>query len=105
MKRIQRMPERPVLDVGDVRNLVCQRHERALAADRSVNSIAFPLEVLRLAMSDPRTIAACRAGEEGDIERAGAFLRSVAPVCEWLAYGDVEIAWAKARELGIGKRT
>lgn len=90
----------PVLDIGDVRNLVCRQHEAALAADPSVNSIAFPLEILQAAMADPRTIAAARAGEDGDIERAALFLRSVAPVCEWLPVGEVDAAWRKARELG-----
>jgi hypothetical protein len=95
----------PMLDMGDVRNLVCQRHEWALAADPGVNSIAFPLEILQAAMADERTIAASRAGEPGDIERAATFLRSVAPVCEWLPGDKVETAWQKARELGRGAST
>lgn len=92
----------PTLDIGDVRNLVCRRHATALARDPGVNSIAFPIEILKAAMADPRTMQAARAGESGDIERASAFLRSVAPVCEWLPAASVENAWAEARKLGRG---
>lgn len=88
------MSDVPIIDVGSVRNLVCQRHEWALAADRSVNSIAFPIEVLNAAVRDPRCIAACRAAEPGDVERIGPFLVSVAPA----------EAWQKAREAGTGSR-
>jgi hypothetical protein len=95
---------RPLLDIGSVRNLVCQRHESALARDTSVNSIAFPLEVLKLAIADPRTEAAVGAGTPGDIERIGPFLRSVAPVCEWLPPEETAKAWEAARALGPGGR-
>jgi hypothetical protein len=92
-----------MLDVGDVRILVCQRHEWALAADPSVNSIAFPLEILQAFMADPRTTEHCHAGTpEEDITLAGPFLRSIAPACEWISPELVEVAWQKARELGRG---
>jgi hypothetical protein len=95
--------DRPLLDVGSVRNLVCQRHEWALAADPSVNSIAFALEVLQAFLADPRTIEHCGAGTpKEDIALAGAFLRSIAPACEWIKPDVAAAAWAKARELGTG---
>jgi hypothetical protein len=97
---------RPFLDVGDVRNLVCQRHEWALAADRSVNSVAFPMEILQAFLADPRTVEHCHAGTpDEDITLAGPFLRSIAPACEWVAPELVEAAWSKARELGPGAKS
>jgi hypothetical protein len=95
---------RPLLDIGSVRNLVCAAHERALALDETVNAIAFPLEILNAAVRDERAQRACAAGTAGDIERLGAFLRSVAPVCEWLPADAVAGAWRAARELGKASR-
>jgi len=95
--------KRPLLDVGSVRNLVCERHEWALAADRAVNSVAFPLEILQAFLADRRTTDACHAGTpEEDITLAGPFLRSIAPACEWVSTEACEAAWQRARELGIG---
>ena len=85
----------------DAHTLVCQRHEWALAADLTVNSIGVPLFILQAAMDDDRTIEAAQAGVEGDLERAGAFLASVAPVCEWLPPEVVAECWQKAREMGV----
>lgn len=97
--------EGPLLDVGDVRNLVCQRHEWALAADPTVNSIAFPLEILQAFLADKRTTDHCHAGTpEEDITLAGPFLRTIAPACEWVAPDAVTAAWEKARQLGPGRR-
>ena len=99
------MPERPMLDVGSVRNLVCARHERALALDPTVNSIAFPMEILQAFLADPRTAEHCHAGTpEEDIALAGPFLRSIGPACEWITAELVEAAWGQARELGRGGR-
>lgn len=97
----------PLLDVGDVRNLVCRRHENALARDPGVNAFAFPIEVLKAALADERTMRACGwdpdvAGSQADVSLAGAFLQSVAPVCEWLPSEAVEAAWSEARKLGRG---
>lgn len=97
--------DRPLIDIGDVRNLVCPRHETALARDSTVNAYAFPIEVFGEAMADPRLIEHCHAGTpEEDIGLVGPFLRSVAPVCEWITTEAVERAWAKARELGQGAK-
>lgn len=90
---------RPGIDIGDVRNLVCARHEAAIAADLSVNSIAFPIKVLEAALADPRCHEAAPT-----IEEVGAFLRSVAPVCEWITAEAAEHAWVAARLLGPGGR-
>lgn len=100
----------PVIDVGDVRNLVCPRHERALALDETVNAYAFPIEVLKFAMADERTMRACGwdpdvAGSEADLAKAGPSLRSVAPVCEWLPPNKTADAWQRARELGRGGKS
>jgi ribonuclease D len=94
---------RSLLDIGSVRNLVCPRHENALARDRSVNSVVFPMEILQVFLADPRTVEACHAGTpDEDITLAGPFLRSIAPACEWVKPESVEAAWQRARELGPG---
>lgn len=100
------MSERPLLDIGSVRNLVCQRHEWALAADLAVNSIAFPMEILQAFLADPRTLEHCQTGTaDEDITLAGSFLRSIAPACEWVQPDLVEAAWQRARELGPGAKS
>lgn len=91
-------PREPQIDIGSVRNLVCRRHEAALAADPTVNSIAFPIKVFEAAVADERTIVAC----QGETARIGPFLQSIAPVCEWISTEKVQWAWSEAQRLGRG---
>lgn len=93
-----------MIDIGSVRNLVCAKHERALALDHSVNSMSFPIAVFQEAMADPRMTEHCHAGTpEENLSLAGPFIQANAPVCEWITEEARQRAWQKAREDGATK--
>lgn len=92
------------INIDNVRELVCPSHEGALAADRSVSPIIFPLEVLWAVLRDERTQLACGwdpdTGELADPARVQEFLPRIAPACEWIAPAELEKAWGRAKALG-----
>lgn len=79
----------------------CRPHAATLSADRSINSVAWPLALLTLASQDARVLARCgfdkAKGTLADGTHLGLVLAELGPLCCFLDEAQLEESYEAAR--------